>query len=226
MRILLYLDGFHLDDLLFHQQVGRLLAKARFPMALVHGSAGEAESILESRGLFESRGADGLYPARPDLKPYIETALRQRNRQLVTTLNDNVVPAIGVHGSDRKLLVREDGRIVAVQTAWLAESMEKGVVPVVSTLVQGEEASPADVLAALAPALSAQVVMFTRTGRASLSGADGIDVTRDAVQASIRTELADPAVAQSLLDRGLSLWVTAPTRFLGLEEPAIIRVRP
>jgi len=226
MRILLYLDGFHLDDLLFHQQVGRLLAKARFPMALVHGSAGEAESLLESRGVFERREATGLFPARPDLLPYIEQALRQRNRQLVTTLNDNVVPAIGVHGSDRKLLVRDGDRLMPVQTSWLGESMDKGVVPVVSTLVQGVEAAPADVLAALAASLPAQVVLFTRTGRASLSGADGMDVSRDAVQASIRTELADPAVAEALLDRGLSLWVTAPTRFLGLEEPSIIRVRP
>ena len=44
MTYVLYLDDYHLDDLLFVQSLGRLMAGTRPPLVCVHGSEGPRSS--------------------------------------------------------------------------------------------------------------------------------------------------------------------------------------
>ncbi len=182
MRIgILYLDDRHLEDLLLVQRLARVLKQLPAPMVLVHGSGGRAEQLLEAEGYVPER-RNGVLVARSDHEQtLIERGIRETNQRLVAGLNELLVPAVGIQGSDRGLLRRTaTGTLQVGRTAWLVQLLRQGVWPVVSTLVATEteqivEAPAAEVLEALIATWTPEVVV------ALLSEEPG-DVMREAIR--------------------------------------------
>ncbi|MDQ7039803.1 MAG: hypothetical protein Q9M35_02590 [Rhodothermus sp.] len=154
---LLYLDDLHLADLLLVQRLARVLKQLPVPLLLVHGSGGRAEQLLEAEGYIPER-QHGVLVARNDReRALIERGIRETNQRLVAGLNELLIPAVGIQGSDRGLLKRSgNGRLQVRQVVWLEQLLRQGVWPVLSTLVDSGgppvEAAAAEILIALAQA--------------------------------------------------------------------------
>jgi len=137
---LIYLDPYHLDDLLFlpslAQMMGRLQLR-RSACLLLHGSGEQAERLLEAEGLFPER-KEGLVQVRTAAEAVlVERAARRVNRQIVGALTDEGVPAVGLQGLDRGLLrLSDEGRVITGRIDWLKALAQKQAVPVVSALVE------------------------------------------------------------------------------------------
>jgi len=166
MRIgILYLDDRHLEDLLLVQRLARVLKQLPAPMVLVHGSGGRAEQLLEAEGYVPERRDGVLVVRSAHERGLVERGIRETNQRLVAGLNELLIPAVGIQGSDRGLLRRTaSGALQVGRTAWLAQLLRQGVWPVVSTLVATEteqivEAPAAEVLGALAGGCMSEVVI-------------------------------------------------------------------
>jgi acetylglutamate kinase len=164
---LLYLDGTHQTEVPFLQSLTDTLAEQHdAPTVLVHGSGAFAEQALEGRGLFPERENGVLRAETEEEFTLVDRATRQFNKKLVALLTEEGVPAVGATGTSRNLLRLEMGRVKAHRTAWLAELLEGGTVPVVATLAYDpdeeriREVPPVEVIVALARRLSAEVVCF------------------------------------------------------------------
>ena len=166
MRIgILYLDDRHLEDLLLVQRLARVLKQLPAPMVLVHGSGGRAEQLLEAEGYVPERRDGVLVVRSAHERGLVERGIRETNQRLVAGLNELLIPAVGIQGSDRGLLRRTaTGALRVGRTAWLVQLLRQGVWPVVSTLVATEteqivEAPAAEVLGALAGGCMSEVVI-------------------------------------------------------------------
>ncbi len=189
---LLYLDDRHLEDLLLVQRLARVLKQLPAPLVLVHGSGGRAEQLLEAEGYVPER-QQGVLVARDDReRALIERGIRETNQRLVAGLNELLIPAVGIQGSDRGLLKRSgSGVLQAGQVAWLEQLLRQGVWPVLSTLVDPGgspvEAAAAEILIALAQAWPPgiiQILLLCKT----------------------QGEVAAPEVAAVCRKAGLNLW--------------------
>lgn len=168
---LLYLDEGHLEDLLLVQRLAQVLKRLPAPLVLVHGSGGRAEQLLEAEGYGPERRAGVLVAHTDRERMLIERGIRETNQRLVAGLNELLIPAVGIQGSDRGLLRRErTGALQVGRVAWLTQLLHQGVWPVVSTLVQAAtqqvvEAPAAEVLSALASAWASDAVVLLLTDR-------------------------------------------------------------
>jgi hypothetical protein len=161
----LYLDRYHLGDPLFLNGLARTLATSQTPTILVHGAAEDGERALEARGRSPRWDGDVLAVADAEETALIERAARDLNRRIAHALNEAGVAAVRMDGGSRGLLARDpEGGVRAGATAWLAELLRQGVVPVVAALVpEGEaarEASGGAVAGALARAFADGVAVF------------------------------------------------------------------
>ena len=228
---LLYLDDYHLNDLLYvpslAQQMGRM-RRARPACLFVHGSGEQAERLLEAEGLFPER-EDGFVQARtPEEAALIEQALRQVNRRVVGALTEEGVHAVGFQGADRGLLrVDEDGTVKTGRVAWLKELVEKRAVPVVSALAQGPEGEAARAVrvpaatVALAHALGAGdlvVVFFTRTNQPGvLEGERPLHtLALDALPGAL---LPDVEAVRAVVSAGVPALLTSVRGLFSADEP-------
>ena len=142
---LVYLDAYHLDDLLFLPGLARMMGRQRgLSCLLVHGSGEQAERLLEAEGLFPERKEGRVQVRTAAEAALVERAARQVNRQIVGVLTEEGVPAVGVQGIDRGLLRKsDDGRVTTGSINWLKDLTTKRAVPVVSALVEDARAGRA-----------------------------------------------------------------------------------
>lgn len=195
MRIgILYLDDHHLEDLLLVQRLARVLRQLPTPIMLVHGSGGQAERLLEAEGYVPKR-QHGVLAAQSDHeRALVERGIREMNQRLVAGLNELLIPAVGIQGSDRGLLRRTArGALQVGPASWLVQLLRQGVWPVVSTLVETEtrqilEASAAEVLTVLVHAWRSATTVV-----ALLTNSQG--------------HLGDAAVAAACQQQGLRTWI-------------------
>lgn len=245
---LLYLDRYHLDDLLFMQALARSLAgagQAVPPCVIVHGSGEQAERMLEGEGVFVERDGGVLRGTSPAEAALLERALRETNQKLVGMLIDAVVYAVGVQGANRSLLyLGADGRPAAGKTGWVRELASKRAVPVVAATVHDPqhqhlcEVDVAEAVVILGNAFNAggegvEVVFFTKTNRPGLL--DGTDPTAGPGQAgqAIRPEVAlaelpgetalpEPDAVRRVVEAGLATCVTNVGGFLSGEGTRVV----
>lgn len=207
---LVLLDEAHLDDLLFLGTLGRLMAAAPRPAVLVHADGGLAARALEAKGYFPG---DDL---PTEALALVAAAHQQQNRRLTAALTDAGIPAVGLLGSDRRLLVETaGGEVLAGKVGWISDLVSRGAVPVVAALaVDGAEvpiAVPAAAaVAALRGVLGAEAVVFTRTGRAGLGTPPATALAAEEISAHAG-ELADAAGTAELARDGVL--VTSPPGF-------------
>ncbi len=225
---LLYLDDYHLDDLLFVQSLGRLMRGTRLPLACVHGSGGEVEKLLEAEGYFPRKVGGAFGPLPPAQRRLVEVGMRRASRTLAARLTDEGVPAVGFHAADRGLVRMESGAASRAPAAWFGPLVATGAVPLVSTLVMegdGPALAPAHVvLTALAAAVEkAAVVLLTRTGRAGL-GTPPLAVADAAAFRQHAGELGDGGVVEPLVEAGVALVATTAPAFFGAQGPAGTRL--
>lgn len=186
---ILYLDRYHLGDELFINDLAQRLHQAPpgEPLCLlVHGSGEKVERTLESQGFFPERRGGVLDVEAPEQVRLVERSVRETNRELVATLTDEVVPAVGIQGVDRNLLRLEEGTVVAQRVGWVEALLSQRVVPVVSALVEHPEEGrvrevyAADAVVALAEAFDTVdpvVVFFTTGPHAGWADATGVQDT-------------------------------------------------
>lgn len=196
MRIgILYLDDQHLEDLLLVQRLARVLKQLPAPLLLLHGSGGRAEQLLEGEG-YTPRRRQGVLVAQSDREQaLIERGIRETNQRLVAGLNELLIPAVGIQGSDRGLLRKApDGTLQVGSVVWLERLLQQGVWPVLSTLVAGArhpvEVPAGRMLVALAQAWSTAtpwILLLCNTKR----------------------EVADSEALAACQEAGLNLWTGA-----------------
>ena len=232
---LLYLDDDHLEDPLFVQSMARLMHRRDRlpPCAMVHGSGGQVERLLEAEGLFPATEDGVVRPETPEEAALVERGVREATRSIVGTLVDEIIYAVGFQGADRGLLQRRaDGTLTAGRTDWIETLIDQQAIPVISTLVRdaaSRQLVPVplrEAALALAHALDGRevvLVFFTRHGRHGLS-ADGTtqpEVTLDDVPGEA---LADPEALRRAVASGLPALLTSPVGLFGGDDVQGTRV--
>jgi isopentenyl phosphate kinase len=231
---LLYLDRHHLGDDLFLKSLAQHFAEGPSgePLCLlVHGSGEKVERTLEAQGVFPERTEGVLNVDGEEQRRLVERAVREVNQEIVAALTDEVVSTVGIQGVDRNLLGRDaEGRLQALNAGWVATLLKQRVVPVVSALVedeQVEEVWAADVLVALAEALSASfdpvACVLTRTDRAGLSGPEGVRASAPLAAVS-DDDVPEPAAVRRMAEAGLPVLVTTLQGLCREEGPEGTRI--
>nr|BCX00190.1 MAG: hypothetical protein KatS3mg041_0236 [Bacteroidota bacterium] len=130
-----------------HQAGDRMLlvALARWlcahpdPVVLVHGTSTQSEELFVREGLaLECTGS--LYRVgTPEAHEALVRSVREWNRRLVALLTENGLPAVGLQGTDRGLLRRDEAVRVA-DPEWFWKLLDLPIRPVLSALVwHGEQ---------------------------------------------------------------------------------------
>lgn len=229
---LLHLDRHHLGDALFLKSLAQHMAEGKSgepPCVIVHGSGEKVERTLEAQGYFPERTDGVLEVEDEEQRRLVERAVREMNQEVVGTLTDEVVSAVGIQGVDRELLTTAaDGTVQATKVGWLTALIKQRVVPVVSALSRqsGREVNEvwtADALVALAEALQASfdpvACFFTTTEQSGLRGAEGVQ-SEAGVEAVTSEEVAEPSAVQHVHRAGIPILVTdLPGLFAG-ERPS------
>ena len=143
-------------------------------VVVVHGGGPEISAMLKKLGK-ESRFVDGLRYTDGETMEVVQQVLCGRvNKDLVATLNRTGGRALGLCGLDGGMLRARQldekyglvGEITAVDPRPVEDALERGYIPVVSTVAQGEDAETsyninADTAAAkLAVALGAEKLVL------------------------------------------------------------------
>lgn len=156
--LVLYLDRYHLGDLLFLTGFAREVRMLGAPAVLVHGSGEAAERALEAEGRFLERRGGLLVAEAPEERAAVARAARELNRRIAHALNDAGVPAVRLEAHGRGLLRASGEGVEAGNAGWLGPLVRQGAVPVVASLVAGpkgvREVSGGAVAAALARLLA------------------------------------------------------------------------
>ncbi len=229
MLYLVLLDDRHLADLLFVQALGRLAAGSGLPLVFVHGEGGLVARALEARGHFPGD------PVSDDLRREIAgagvAAHRARTQALTRRLTDAVVPAVGVQGSDRRLLVRRaDGGVEAPGAAWLADLVGRGAVPVVG-LVARDDGPGADAGEAV-PVAAGEALVALGRALAALGPVEVVVLAGQPVGAAlddgeaVLAAASDPEAARAVVAAGVPLRVATPPSFFASGGPGGARIGP
>lgn len=226
---LLYLDDYHLEDPVFVQSMARIMHRRdRLPPCLmVHGSGGQAERRLEAEGLFPETENGVVQPTTSEEHALVERGLRMATQQVVGTLVDEIIYAVGFQGADRGLLERQaDGTLMAGDLDWLETLIDQQAIPVISTLVRDAMAQHLvqvplrEAALTLAQGLNrpdVTLVFFTRTGKAGLL--DG-DVPRSTVSIDDVPDevVAAPAALRAVAAAGFDILLTSPVGLFGGDD--------
>jgi isopentenyl phosphate kinase len=234
-----YLDRHHLGDELFLKSLAQSFAEGASgepACILVHSSGEKVERTLESKGYFPERTDGVLDVESEEQRQLVERAVRETNQEIVATLTDEVVSAVGIQGVDRNLLgLDEEGRITASNVGWLAALLKQRVVPVVSALVESDDAGThevwaADVVVALAKALTSSfdpvACGFTTVDQPGLHDASGMkdEISVDGLDST--DEIPEPESLRRLHQAGIPVLITNVQGLLGGEEPRGTRLSP
>ena len=215
--MILYIDRYHLSDVLFLRAVAQSLGMraGKDPFIIVHGSGEEVERKFEAEALFPDRTGGILRPRGPLEVQLFERGMRDTARKLVGLLTDSIVPSVAVAGQDRGLMSRDDGGQLRVNAAgWFSELLDQGVVPVVSAMAAGDtpadlaEIQPALILGSMVQAFSVDGVAFFSTQGVRVQ--DG-PVERSAKLDDVREEVPEAEVAEGLIGSGVVVRLITPT---------------
>ena len=229
---LLYLDRYHLDDVLFVQALARSLAgagQAAPPCVIVHGGGERAERMLEGEGIFLERKDGVMQGTSPGEVALLERALRETSQKLVAALTDAMVYAVGIQGADRSLLRlvpggETGGRLAAGKTGWIRELAAKRALPaIVATVLDPEkghlqEVSTAEAVIALGQAFGAEgsveVVFFTKTNRPGLLRDEQVlsEIAVDELPGV--AALPEPVAVQQIAKTGFPVRITSVGAFI------------
>jgi len=228
---LVYLDRHHLGDALFLKSLAQHLAEGASgepPCVLVHGSGEKVERTLESQGYFPERNEGVLQIEGEKQRRLVERAVRETNQEIVAALTDEVVSTVGIQGVDRNLLVRNaDGEIQARNTGWVTALIKQRVLPVVSALVEEDDATTreidaVDAVLALARAFKASfdpvACVLTTTDRPGILTANGVPEERS-IDAVGNDDFSDPDAVRRLHRGDVSVLATNLQGLLGGDEP-------
>ncbi len=214
--MILYIDRYHLDDVLFLRALTGSLGSKVQPgrMLICHGSGELVERLFEAEARFPERidGVLKLEDARD--QELFERGMRDTGRKLSGMLTDAVVPAVPLVGMDRGLVtVDEDGVVRVGRATWLEELLDRKVVPVLAAMARRGEGSEIveigaePLLEGLTNAYSPDgLAVFVRMG-SGLERAEGEIALEDSGDA-----LPDSAVVESLLRKGVTVHVITPAR--------------
>ncbi|MEP0546116.1 MAG: acetylglutamate kinase [Rhodothermales bacterium] len=234
MTYVLYLDRYHLGDPLFLTGFARDVQHLGAPCVLVHGAGEAAERALEAQGRFPTFDGGVLRVESTEDRRIVARAARELNRQIVHTLNEAGVAAVGIEASGRGLLQRAEGGILAKKVTWLRDLVAQGAVPVVTALLPGpsgeaEEVNGGAVAGALALALTdsgmpAVATFLTKNGQNGLySGDRRIDeAAMDAVTEGV---VPEPEALRDGHAAGAEVTITSRS---GLRSAPVLatRIRP
>src|SRR5690606_7320260 len=120
---LFYLDRYHLEPL-FIQTLARSITSAGAdkrpaPRGLfVHGSGERAERMLEGEGFDVHRTQGVLEVHSAQEARIVHRAVVETNRAIAAILTNTVVPAVGLRGYDRHLIVDRPGGLEVQAPEW------------------------------------------------------------------------------------------------------------
>jgi acetylglutamate kinase len=234
---ILLLSPHQVDDVLFVQALARTLGKGSGgapPMMIVHGSGEAAERRLEGEGLYAVRLDGKLVVRSPQEAQWVEQAVRESNRKLVSVLNDAVVHAVGFQGTDRRLLrVEENGTVTAPGAGWVLDLAFKGAVPVIAGVVFDRpagftrEVGPAETAVALGKHYAGQevtIVFFSTPNSMSKPGEQGLQPEVTVEQVEALGSVQDAGSLHRVVTSGLPVMVAGVTSFLTPEGASGTRV--
>lgn len=233
---IVYLNRQQLGDSLFLKSLAQRFAEGTSgepPCLLLHGSGEKVERTFESKGLFPERAHGVLQVETEDQRRLVERAVREVNQELVATLTDEVVSAVGIQGVDRNLLSRSaDGTVEAKNVGWLSALLKQRVVPVVSALVDSasgpaEEIRPESAAVALARSLEASfdpTVCFLSDSE--VPSADNADGARTEGQIHDLSEdvISDVEAVEYIHDRDVPILITTLEGLLLKDPPTGMRI--
>ena len=237
---LLYLDRYHLDDVLFVQALARSLTgagQAAPPCVIVHGGGERAERMLEGGGIFLERKEGVLQGTSPGEVALLERALRETSQKLVAALTDAMVYAVGVQGADRSLLRpapdgEAGGRLATGKTGWIRELAAKRALPaVVATVLDPEqghlqEVSTAEAAIALGQAFGeeggVEIVFFTKTNRPGLLREEAVLPEIALNELPDESVLPEPDALRKVAKAGLPVRITSAGAFLTGEGTRVV----
>lgn len=237
MLYILYLDTEHVSDALFLESLAQQFHKhpvGHRRALVVHGSSEKVERTFEADGVFIERTENGLLPVETDeQRRLVERDLRETNQSIVATLTDQVVPTVGIQGTDRQLLRRtDDGDVAAAgNLGWLDALLKQHVVAVVSAMIAGSSDAIAEEvpLPAAARALAryfaadsvtddppVRVVLFHPGDTPGVRGDDGnlLDTCPPS-----HSEVPHAPAARTLADAGVPALVTNVRGFFADDAP-------
>ncbi len=228
---LVYLDRHHLGDSLFLKSLAQHFAEGTSgdpPCVLVHGSGEKVERTLEAQGYFPERN-DGVLEVETDEQRHlVERAVRETNQEIVAALTDEVVSTVGIQGVDRNLLERDqDGAIRATNVGWITALVKQRVLPVVSALVEEDDATVREIgaieaIVALSRAFEASfdpvACALTTTNQPGLMDATGVQ-GHASIEAVSGEEVPDRAAVRRLCDAGIPVLLTNLQGLMGGDEP-------
>ena len=234
------LDRHHLGDDLFLKSLAQHVAEAGAEEGptclLVHGSGEKVERTLEAQGYFPDRTDGVLDVESEEQRRLVERAVREVNQEIVATLTDEVVSAVGIQGVDRGLFQRaSDEPLQASNAGWVSALLKQHVVPVVSALAEDpdsgdvREVSAVEAVRALSRALDASfdpVACVLTTGEAPglPDGAGGIEETVG-VDAVTEEHVPDPSAVRRLSEAEIPVLVTSLQGLFTREEAEGTRVQ-
>ena len=145
-----------------------------YKLLFVHGGGPDINEMLDTLNI-EPIFHNGLRKTTDDVLKVVELVLSGKtNRALVSLLQRNGLSAIGLQGSDVKLLEAEHidreslgevGRVTSVNTDLLFKVMNMGLIPVMTPLAQSRDGKTLNINAdmaagAVAHALQAESCVF------------------------------------------------------------------
>ena len=234
------LDRHHLGDDLFLKSLAQHVAEAGAEEGptclLVHGSGEKVERTLEAQGYFPDRTDGVLDVESEEQRRLVERAVREVNQEIVATLTDEVVSAVGIQGVDRGLFQRaSDEPLQASNAGWVSALLKQHVVPVVSALAEDpdsgdvREVSAVEAVRALGRALDASfdpVACVLTTGEAP-GLPDGAGEIEETVGMDAVTEehVPDPSAVRRLSEAEIPVLVTSLQGLFAREEAEGTRVQ-
>lgn len=240
---ILYLDTEHVSDPLFLETLAQQFHKhpvGHRRALIVHGSSEKVERTFEAEGHFIER-ENGLLPVETDeQRRLVERDLRETNQSIVATLTDQVVPTVGIQGTDRQLLRRSEAGEVTAATnlGWLDALLKQHVVAVVSSMVAetdediAEEVPLPNAAAALAHHFAAdavtddppvRVVLFHPNDTPGLRADDGS--TYDTC-APTHPNMPHKTAVQTLAAAQVPMLITNVQAFFGGSTPEGTQIAP
>ena len=184
-----------------------LLSLIGVKVVLVHGGGPEITALLNKLGK-ESRFVNGLRVTDAETAEVVQMVLAGKvNKSLVNHIGVKGGYAIGLSGLDAKIIEAEVkdpelgyvGRITKVNAAPILDLLEKGYIPVISTVACDEEGHVYNVNADTAAARIAEELQ----AESLISMTDTSGILRDKNDTSTLIPVIKAGEAQSLIDSGI-----------------------
>lgn len=134
-RLILNVDKSSISDLLFVQRLGRYLAPQLRPgrsVIVVHDGHDAAEDVLDAMGYDSLSSLDASEIEA--VAPRVFGAVRDKTRQVVASLTEEGIPAAGMQGADRGVVVQSGDRRECKNPDLLLKMTETGTVAVVGPI--------------------------------------------------------------------------------------------